>query len=167
MVQHVAKQKATPSRVSKDAGDSDEVCWRRGLLYRAADATAGAAFEDWSSFHVNSQLVAAAARAATAWEKLHGYLGRLHNAKRIAKAKRVGKSPVIVVPLNERAALSPNEFAAVFGRETTWAYRQIWRGKVKAIQQLGRLLIPRSEIERITSSPTEYQARSRRARGPF
>jgi hypothetical protein len=78
--------------------------------------------------------------------------------------KRIAKSPKIKLPLIERAALSPNEFAALFGRATTWGYRQIWAGKVKTIQNLGRLLIPRSEVERITAAPGEYRARSNRAR---
>lgn len=71
----------------KERGDSEAVCWRRGLLYRAAEAAAGAEFEDWSNFKVDSQLVAAAARAAQAWEKLSGYLRKLQNEHKKKRAR--------------------------------------------------------------------------------
>lgn len=70
-----------PTTTSK-GGDSDEVCWRRGLIYRTAEATAGAAFEDWKNFRVDSRLVADADRAAEAWKKLGGYLRKLHNEQK-------------------------------------------------------------------------------------
>lgn len=72
---------------SKDRGDSEEVCWRRGLLYRATEAAAGAEFEDWSNFKVDAQLVAAAARTAQAWEKLSGYLRKLQNEHKKKRAR--------------------------------------------------------------------------------
>jgi hypothetical protein len=62
--------------------DSDEVCWRRGLLYRAGSAAADAAFEDWSHFQVDLQLVNTAARAAQAWRKLADYLRKIHNEQK-------------------------------------------------------------------------------------
>ncbi len=66
-----------------DDGDSDETCWRRGLLYRATNAAGEATFEDWSSFTVDSELVVAAERAAEAWRETAAYLRRLcdDNAK--------------------------------------------------------------------------------------
>ena len=63
--------------------------------------------------------------------------------------KRVGKSPTINVPLNQRAAYTPNEFAALFGREGTWGYRQLYRGRVREIRSMGRIMIPRSEVDRL------------------
>ena len=37
----------------------------------------------------------------------------------------------------ERVAFSPGEFAALFGKEQTLGYRQIYAGKVKAISEHG------------------------------
>lgn len=67
-------------------------------------------------------------------------------------AKRIARSPKIEIPLLERAALSPNEFAAAFGKANTWGYRLIYSGKVKVIKDLGRMMIPGSELRRLLSS---------------
>lgn len=56
-------------------GDSEETCWRRGLLYRADEALKGAAFEEWSRFKIDRQLVTMAQQAADAWNDLARYLG--------------------------------------------------------------------------------------------
>jgi len=56
----------------------------------------------------------------------------------------------IAVPLTERYAYTPKEFAALFGRQQTWGYRQLYSGRIKAIRNLRRLMIPRSEAERLT-----------------
>jgi hypothetical protein len=50
---------------------------------------------------------------------------------------------------SERAAFSPVEFAALFGKSQTWGYRQIYSGSVKAITEHGRILIPAAEVEAI------------------
>jgi hypothetical protein len=76
-----------PSPGPASDGDSAEVCWRRGLLYRAAEAEVGAEFEDWGNFKVDSRLVAAANRAAGAWEKLSGYLRTLQNEQKEKRAR--------------------------------------------------------------------------------
>jgi len=55
-----------------------------------------------------------------------------------------------------RLAYSPAEFAALFGKHPTWAYRQLYKGTVKAITRYGRIMIPQSEAERVLSSATEY-----------
>jgi hypothetical protein len=62
---------------AEDDGDSPEVIWRRGLLYRAEEAAGSALYEDWSQFRVDSELVAAAERAAEAWGKTAAYLREL------------------------------------------------------------------------------------------
>lgn len=56
----------------------------------------------------------------------------------------------------DRAALSPREFAELFGKEQTWGYRQIYSGKVKTITEYGRILIPASEVERILGEAGRY-----------
>lgn len=60
----------------------------------------------------------------------------------------------IELPLAEREAYTPKQFAALFGRGETWGYRQLYAGRVKALQGLGRLLIPRSEVRRILTGAT-------------
>ena len=56
----------------------------------------------------------------------------------------------------ERAALSPKEFASIFGKSQTWGYRQIYAGKVNAVTEVGRILIPVTEIEKILGTATRY-----------
>jgi hypothetical protein len=60
------------------------------------------------------------------------------------------------VKLNQRFAYSPKEFGEANGKSATWGYRQIYSGKVKVISDCGRLLIPRSEIERFLARAAEY-----------
>lgn len=63
----------------------------------------------------------------------------------------------------ERAALSPKEFAALFGKSQTWGYRQIYAGKVNAVTEVGRILIPISEIEKILGTASRYSAKKKSA----
>ena len=58
------------------------------------------------------------------------------------------------IPFSERAALTPGEFAALFGHEQTWSYRQIYAGKIKVITGHGRMMIPKSEVERLQREAT-------------
>ena len=48
----------------------------------------------------------------------------------------------------ERPVLTPAEFAAQFGRTKTFAYRLLYSGKIKKLAGTGRILIPKSELER-------------------
>jgi hypothetical protein len=75
------------------------------------------------------------------------------HGQRAQTQSRVAREPI---PLTERVALSPAEFSALCGRSPTWAYRQIYRGVIKAIADCGRLLIPRSEIAAFVARATEY-----------
>lgn len=59
-------------------------------------------------------------------------------------------------PLLERLAYSPGEFATLFGKSQTWGYRQIYAGKVKAITEHGRILIPKAELDKILQSAGIY-----------
>jgi hypothetical protein len=58
--------------------------------------------------------------------------------------------------LASRAAYSPAEFAASCGRHATWAYRLLYKNKLKAVTGLGRLLIPATELERVLSEAETY-----------
>lgn len=73
----------------------------------------------------------------------------------------MGKSPKLILPWRECAAVTPNHFAAIFGREVTWAYRKIYDGSVKTLSTLGRLLIPTSEIHRLLAGAETYDGLSR------
>jgi hypothetical protein len=53
-----------------------------------------------------------------------------------------------------RVAYSFAEFASMVGRERTWVYRQVKKGRIRAITGFGAAMIPASEIERIFSTAT-------------
>jgi hypothetical protein len=77
-----AQGNGTDAQASQDDdGDSEEVCWRRGLLNRATEAAGGALYEDWSSYVVDDELVAKAEQAAVAWTSTAQYLRRLRDAQ--------------------------------------------------------------------------------------
>lgn len=56
----------------------------------------------------------------------------------------------------DKVTYTPAEFAAVFGKERTWGYRQLYAGKVKAITKLGRTMIPKSEVDRLLAEAGKY-----------
>ena len=58
-----------------------------------------------------------------------------------------------------RVAYSPGEFAELFGKSQTWGYRQIYAGKVNAITEHGRVLIPANEVERLLKGAGIYKGR--------
>jgi hypothetical protein len=58
--------------------------------------------------------------------------------------------------LGDRSALSVREFAASCGKHPTWAYRLLYGGKIRAITELGRILIPASELERVLGLAEPY-----------
>jgi len=60
------------------------------------------------------------------------------------------------INLNERLALSPREFGALLGKSATFGYRAIYRGWVKPISDCGRLMIPRTEVDRFLERSAEY-----------
>ena len=64
-------------------------------------------------------------------------------------------------PTINRVAYSPGEFAKLFGKSITWGYRQIYAGKINAITEHGRILIPAKEVERILESAGIYNRREK------
>lgn len=64
--------------------------------------------------------------------------------------------------LVSRAAFSPSEFAASCGKHPTWAYRLLYANKIRAITQLGRILIPASELQRVLGLAEPYNPKSRK-----
>ena len=73
--------------------------------------------------------------------------------QRAQTQSRFAREPI---PLDQRAAYSPAEFAALFGRSPTWGYRQIYAGRVRPIADCGRLLIPYTEVDSILARRCEY-----------
>ncbi len=49
----------------------------------------------------------------------------------------------------ERVAYSFAEFAEKVGKERTWVYRQVQKGRIRAITGFGAAMIAASEVERI------------------
>lgn len=58
--------------------------------------------------------------------------------------------------MSDQRTYTPKEFSAVFGREKTWAYRLLYSGKIEAITKYGRIMIPRSEVDKIESDSERY-----------
>jgi hypothetical protein len=66
--------------------------------------------------------------------------------------------------LTKRAAYSPAEFAESCGKHPSWAYRLLYGGKIRALTDLGRILIPVSELERVLSSAAPYDPKPRKTK---
>jgi hypothetical protein len=66
-----------------------------------------------------------------------------------------------LIPLSERLGYSPKEFSEANGKSATWGYRQIYSGKVKVISDCGRILIPRSEVDRFLARAAEYNPQTK------
>jgi helix-turn-helix protein len=81
-------------------------------------------------------------------------------SQRAQTQSRAAREPV---NLGERLAFSPKEFAAALGKSPTYAYRQIYAGRIKPISDAGRLLIPRVEVDAFWQElPTTTQLPNRR-----
>lgn len=72
---------------------------------------------------------------------------------------------VVVAEAVKRLAYPPAEFARLHGRHPSWAYRQLYQGKLKAITSLGRILIPAEECDRVMSSAAIYNPKPRPTKG--
>jgi len=55
-----------------------------------------------------------------------------------------------------KPAYTPAEFAALFGKERTWGYRQIYAGKVNAVTIFGSIMIPVEEVEKVMAGASRY-----------
>ena len=64
---------------------------------------------------------------------------------------------------SKRLGYPPSEYARLNGRHPSWAYRQLYAGKLKAITSLGRLLIPVTEVERVMTTASPYNPRGKRS----
>jgi hypothetical protein len=57
-----------------------------------------------------------------------------------------------IQPESSRKAYTLEETASFFGKDRSWAYRQVKAGRLKVITGYGAMLVPRTEIERILNS---------------
>ena len=57
-----------------------------------------------------------------------------------------------------RIAYSFAEFASKVGKERTWVYRQVQKGRLRAVTGFGAAMIPATEIDRIFTHSTEAAA---------
>lgn len=73
-----------------------------------------------------------------------------------SEAAPVARSRKTGIPLGERAAFTPCEFASLFGRHQVWSYRLIYAGKLKVLKDFGRIMIPRAELDRLTGATEVY-----------
>lgn len=74
------------------------------------------------------------------------------------KGKHKAKAKPSLSELRERAAVSLEEFALLFGRSKNWAYNLVWTGKILVIKPAGEMMVPQSEVARFTSNPVEYDS---------
>lgn len=65
--------------------------------------------------------------------------------------------------LDDRLAVSPTEFAKLFGHHPVWGYRQIYEGRIKVLSECGRLLIPRAEIDAFLARVGTYNGKAGKA----
>lgn len=54
------------------------------------------------------------------------------------------------------------QFAALFEKEKTWAYRLLYAGKIQAITGYGETMIPHSEYEALLNDKRRYVGRRRK-----
>jgi hypothetical protein len=64
-----------------------------------------------------------------------------------------------------RAAYSPAEFAASCGKHPSWAYRLLYANKIRAVTELGRILIPASELGRVLGLAQPYNPKPKAKAG--
>jgi len=83
------------------------------------------------------------------------------NVSHSQRARTQSRAAHAQIPVNDRLSFSPAEFAALNGKSTTWGYRRIYHGDVKVISTAGRILIPRSEVDRFLARTAEYNPQTK------
>jgi hypothetical protein len=86
----------------------------------------------------------------------------ISHSQRAQTQPRAAREPI---PFSERLGYSPAEFGSLFGRSASWGYRQIYAGRVKPISDCGRILVPRSEVERFLGRAETYNTQSNQKGG--
>jgi hypothetical protein len=86
------------------------------------------------------------------------------NTSRSQRAQTQSRAAREPIDLNQRFGFSPKEFGQANGKSATWAYRQIYAGRIRPISDCGRLIIPRAEVDRFFARAGEYNPQPK-ARG--
>ena len=55
-----------------------------------------------------------------------------------------------------KPAYTVSEFADLFGRHKSWAYRLIYAGQIHVISEFGLMMVPASEVGRIIGTARRY-----------
>ena len=63
---------------------------------------------------------------------------------------------------DNRAAMTPAEFGAKYGKSSHWTYRLIYDGAIRVIKPNGRIMIPVGEIERLNGTAHVHTKSCRR-----
>ena len=61
-----------------------------------------------------------------------------------------------------RAGYSLEEFAELFGKSRTWAYRRMYAGDIRVIRGMGAIIVPATEVERLQGEAGIADRRVRR-----
>jgi hypothetical protein len=76
--------------------------------------------------------------------------------RKLSRSKFLGKIRNSLGSVKHQLAFSPAEAGLVCGKSATWAYRKVYDGTFRVTNDAGRLLIPRSEIERYLAGAEKY-----------
>ena len=69
----------------------------------------------------------------------------------------MSKTPLSpTLPQHEKPVYTVAEFAGLFGRHKSWAYRLIYAQRIKVIHKFGKMMVPASEADEILSAATHY-----------
>jgi helix-turn-helix protein len=80
------------------------------------------------------------------------------------RQKFLGKIRDSLGSVTHQLAFSPAEAAIACGKSPTWAYRKVYSGDFRVVSSDGRILIPRSEIERYLGGAEKYSPQPRQAK---
>lgn len=56
----------------------------------------------------------------------------------------------------KRLTYTPLEFAKLFNKSQSWAYRQLYAGRIAGITEYGRVMIAASEVDKILNASGRY-----------
>ena len=59
----------------------------------------------------------------------------------------------------KKVAFGVDEVASLLGLHKNSVYRAIWKGEIRAVKLGARLLVPRSELERLLGGPVDDDPR--------
>jgi helix-turn-helix protein len=97
----------------------------------------------------HSQRVQTQSRAARSQDK----------AKRKESLRKRAKR--VLAECFQRLAFTPFECGVLLGKSATFVYRQIYAGRIKPISDAGRMMIPRSELDRFLARTAHYNPQSK------